>query len=121
MKYVRLPFTSHLLVHNGLTTDAFIQVMNKLPKNSKIIGFGMDQTQYLNYMFVSNDLFTEVPEGTNPPNAFVICEYDRNGKLVVTNIDYDPGTIKQCVCEWVEYVGLTNRYEYCKKCGIKKT
>lgn len=72
MKVARIVFgRMGMFTTLGLDTDTFKEMLDQLPKNSKVVGFGGDLHQLLDFVFIHNDLFVDTPEGTTPPEIKV--------------------------------------------------
>jgi len=45
---------------------------------------------------------------------------DYRKRIMLPRLGVSPPKLEGCQYEWKQYVGFTETYEYCDKCGIKK-
>ena len=121
MKYVRIPFNSLALREPNFKfgINEFKQILDKLPVDSKIIGFGQTHDYLCSYIFVSSDSFNDVPDGTFPPDATVRFHRKPDGTTTCDGINYGNASV-QCVHDFAKYVGMYDTFDYCKKCNEKQ-
>lgn len=131
MRIVRLGFSRMVMSTIGLSKTHFKQILDKLPDDAEIVGFGHDSTSYVDYVFVKSSCFREVPDASIPPD--VVAHFQDfslgygNKEVKLSHIDFGDALEKQgqwsqsyCNHTWTPYTGLTQTYDYCANCGVKK-
>ena len=119
MRYVRVPFNlQYMLANKGMDPKLFCDMVSKFPSDSKILGFGYNESQLINYIFVSSDQFEEVPDGHHPPDVIPYFKRFPDGTAICESIDFNLSS-KQCIHNWAQYRGLNESYKYCQLCGVK--
>ena len=118
MKYVRIPFSVSFMSQGGIGKKEFSEMINLLPVDAKVIGFGTGNFDMVSYIFISSDSFKDVETGSLPPDATPMFKKLSSGNVVCEGITYSKtGLI--CAHSWHTYSGLTETYEYCVICGEK--
>lgn len=127
MKYVRMSFNSMFLCkEGGIPKKVFEQMLSLLPSDYKIIGFREEMTSMMTNVFIGSDSFIEVEDLALPPaiTPFFKREIGSDGKenVFCEKIDFGDALAKNtgCVHAWALYQGLTDVFEYCSVCNIKK-
>jgi hypothetical protein len=101
MKYIRIPFNrSAFHEQNGITITLFIEMLKKLPDDSRIIGFTNDPSKLVDYIFVTSDQFKEIPCGHSPTDATVCFINNQDGTDHCDKVEYGFEKI-QCLSEYV--------------------
>ena len=120
MKYVKVPFDHRIMYQNGgIEADLFCQMLKKFPSDSKVIGFGRDDSTMIDYMFISSDQFDEVDLLSFPPSASVSFRKNPDGTVICESVYFGKSS-KICIHDWFLYIGLSETYNYCKNCGVKQ-
>lgn len=129
MRVARLIFDRMFLMsQNGLKKDFMHQILDKLPADASIVGFGESPVSLASYIFVHSDSFKDIDEGSIPPDIVVVITKTVDGIERVTDLDMfyaldsNKSPVKQfCILhQWETYTGLMASYEYCRICGEKK-
>lgn len=120
MKYARISFSAMLMASGVFGAKEFSEMLLKLPKDSRIIGFRDDAVTMCGYLFIKSDDFNDVPDHGIPPEIHPLFKRLPDGTVVCESIDYGTALSKTCSHDWANYVGMMTQYEYCKKCGEKK-
>lgn len=89
MKIGRIAFSRMVLATTlGLDSDVFKEMLDNLPKDSKIVGFGSDPTSLVDYVFVQNDIFKDTPDGQVPPEITVSFTRRYDGTSFCSGVNY---------------------------------
>ena len=128
MKYARMTFNRETLYKlGGLPGKIFQQMLDFLPKDYIILGFGEDSSRMQSYLFIGSNSFVDTPDGLCPPEILGIFRrevsqitgHERN---FCEKIDFGNAiaTQQSCTHVWKTYTGAMNVFDYCDKCGTKK-
>lgn len=125
MKMIRISFNRIVFYQTGgMQKKLLSDMLDLLPVDASIMGFGCDISTNVDYIFVHSDQFAETPEGQTIPDATVFFSKDPiTGTVTVDKIDYSNVILpvgSQCIHQWETYTGLVKTETYCKSCGIKK-
>jgi len=94
MKYVRVPFSLELMrTKNGIHKKHVIDMLNHFPDDTSIIGFGRNDWDMINYMFLYSEKFADIPTGNVPPDIQVLYRRFPDGTVVCegTNPSFKEG------------------------------
>ena len=102
------------------------QLIQALPDDATVVGFGEDPSYGTCYILVNSKRFKEVREGERPNE--IIAHFDSQWseawgyQVVFRRLDMSEAldNTGYCYHEYKEYVGVMDRYNYCTKCGAKE-
>lgn len=122
MKVIKLGFERVALYSfDGISKALFIELLNHLPNDAAIQGFGYDAGNMVDYVFITSNQFPDTSPGTSVPEATIVFQ-SVNGVPHVDRIEY-PNQMTAttgCLHQWEVYHGFSSTETYCKVCGIKK-
>lgn len=160
MKYGVIRFSRQLLfAAGGISKDLIKKILDQLPLDATLVGFGQDLSHLEEFMAFQSDSYKDVPDGHLPPdiNATFTRNFDGSVDVKIddshllelsvptpltlsghshggypTPIAMAPSAIKafedlinepktkHCIHNWKKYQGLSESYDYCEYCNIKK-
>lgn len=123
MRIIRVPFSRSFLVkYGGISRELFKSMLDQLPKDAELVGFGSDLITCVDYMFVKSDQFINTPDGNVPPDCPALFSKSADGTVICHGVDYGSCLESGIVCQhyWTFYQGLSDSFEYCAKCNEKK-
>lgn len=142
MRIGRITFSrSFLYAQAGITTELFKEMLDRLPKDSKIAGFSSDWGSLVDYLFIENPMFIDIPDGSIPPEIDVAFTREFDGTTSCSKVDWSrcvgassmaatPNSLvngnvaipkKACFQhEFETYTGLNTVEQVCKHCGVRK-
>lgn len=116
-KLLRLVFSDYVLYNQAaLTKELFIDIINLLPNDSRIINFGREIHCASIFITVQSDSFLPVQEAMWIPSATVWIENNRPSR-----IEYPEEYKKSHICSYKEYNGFLKTEEICIVCNKEKS
>jgi hypothetical protein len=133
MRIARISIDRALLeTSGGMDIKLFKDMLDYLPKFSKIVGFGSVPYTTFDYILIQNSLFIDTPQGHIPPDIKVNLSKDFGGNVYCTSVNCDiaiglsssnsgylsGGALHICDYQPATLFNLVE--ERCTKCGAKK-
>ena len=125
-KTVVISFSRAVLrVTGGLEKPVFLQLIQALPSDAKIVGFKENVATDEIGLLVESESYKEVPSGQFAPSVIAQFRKEANGSVSLVRLDYEDGSSApvgsaSCLHSFEMYSGLNTAYEYCKFCGEPK-
>lgn len=111
----------------GVSKDLMVQMLQALPSDAKIAGFGEDNGYATCFVLVTSKQFKDVQEGYRPNDIlarFKTNWSEKNGyEPVFERLDLSEALENSNCCRPSDmklYTGLNDVYKYCTKCGKKE-
>lgn len=134
MNFARMGFSSSLIYTTGVSVDLMQSIFKLMPADSRFVGLSVDHMKSVCYLHFMSSQFAICAPGqeipiimpwfkTNYSNGFsttVVEKIDFGDAIPATSAIQT--THSSCGNHiWTKYTGISETYEFCTCCGVKKT